>query len=64
MAQSYHIRDTLKRFNKLKMLEHDLALSSEKISKQNYTANSYIESAVEVQWNSCTLLWIALNHCI
>ena len=30
MALSYHKRDTFKRFDKLKMLEHDLALSSEK----------------------------------
>ena len=30
MALSNHKRDTLKRFDKLKILEHDLALSSEK----------------------------------
>ena len=30
MALNYHKRDTFKRFDKLKMLEHDLALSSEK----------------------------------
>ena len=30
MALNYRKRDTFKRFDKLKMLEHDLALSSEK----------------------------------
>ena len=30
MALSYHIRDILERFDKLKMLEHGLALSLEK----------------------------------
>ena len=29
MALSYHKRDTFQRFDKLKMLEHDLALSYE-----------------------------------
>ena len=39
MALSYHKRDTFKRFDKLKMLEHDLALSSEKKS-QNKTSQA------------------------
>ena len=30
MALNYHKRDTFKRLDKLKMLEHDLAISSEK----------------------------------
>ena len=42
MALDYHKRDTYKRFDKLKMLkmlEHDLALSSEKKS-QNKTSQA------------------------
>ena len=33
MALSYHKRDTIQTFNKMKMFDHDLALAYEKMSK-------------------------------
>ena len=43
MALSYHKRDTIQTFNKLKMLDHDLASAYEKF--QNKTSQAFQKPA-------------------
>ena len=62
MALSNHKRDTFKRFDKLKILEHDLALSSEKnlkiklvrplrnLKKQKFDFNTNIFTYLPMSW--------------